>query len=188
MNKLIKISAACASFVASASATGLNFQTFGPTGDILRSDGSELDLSSTVRVGTLTGNATLADSGFTGFSEYDAGFSSLLSTSPIESSPNNITTPIAVDTLSAGENLWLLVEDAGETGVFYLGVTPGFGQLTNTVQGIGAGAGSAGFESGIAVGSFDGSNLRLAPVPEPSAFALIAGIFGLSWVMVRRRC
>ena len=31
------------------------------------------------------------------------------------------------------------------------------------------------------------SEVRFAAVPEPSAFALLAGCFGLSWVMVRRR-
>jgi len=31
------------------------------------------------------------------------------------------------------------------------------------------------------------SEVRFSPVPEPSSFALLAGCFGLSWVMVRRR-
>lgn len=32
-----------------------------------------------------------------------------------------------------------------------------------------------------------GIGLATAPVPEPSSFALLAGVFGLAWVMVRRR-
>ena len=33
----------------------------------------------------------------------------------------------------------------------------------------------------------NGSTFTVAPVPEPSSFALIAGMFGLTWVMLRRR-
>lgn len=34
---------------------------------------------------------------------------------------------------------------------------------------------------------FGGSYADVTQVPEPSAFALLAGIFGLTWIMVRRR-
>lgn len=34
---------------------------------------------------------------------------------------------------------------------------------------------------------FDNVSVDVTPVPEPSAFALLAGCFGLAWVMLRRR-
>jgi hypothetical protein len=39
----------------------------------------------------------------------------------------------------------------------------------------------------IVVGSVSGDNFALSAVPEPSAYAAIAGLLALSWVMVRRR-
>lgn len=49
--------------------------------------------------------------------------------------------------------------------------------------------------SGVGVVTMSGSGnnypingIQLTVVPEPSSFALLAGFFGLSWVMLRRRC
>ena len=73
---------------------------------------------------------------------------------------------------------------SGPAAVFLIGTTPSpIGVLVRnpgTIDGSGS----------MLLGSFDGSNIRLeggTPIPEPSAFALLACCFGLGWVMVRRR-
>lgn len=47
-------------------------------------------------------------------------------------------------------------------------------------------AGTEVVSSGGSFSAFD-NNLTMIAVPEPSSFALLAGVFGLAWVMVRRR-
>jgi hypothetical protein len=47
--------------------------------------------------------------------------------------------------------------------------------------------GNAAGSGGSGAGFFSGYTVEETVVPEPSAFALLAGMFGLTWVMLRRR-
>ena len=181
MNKLLKLTIVGLLSSASAFATGLNFQTLAPSaGDILQSGGTEIGLATSVRVGTLTGNVNFDDSTFTTFAEYDSAFTLTagVGTSVLESTPNNVLATADAGNIASSLNLWMLVEDGAEQGVFYLGATPALNQLISTPALI-AGAGD------VAVGTIDGVNLRL--VPEPSTYAALAGICALGAVALRRR-
>jgi hypothetical protein len=168
-------------------ATGLSFQTLNPSvGDVLTSTSSEIDLSSSVRFGTLTGNVDYATGigSYSTYADFNTAFTSLVTASVIESTPNNLTASASAGDLSASLNLWVLIDTGSEQGVFYSGVTPGLGQLVVTPQLIAAGTGSA----NVAIGSFSGNNMLTAvPVPEPATYAALAGLCALGAVMVRRR-
>lgn len=97
---------------------------------------------------------------------------------------NGDTTGVYYDPDDTVNDFW------GANGAGYGTVGGGDHQVGNTV-----GAGTGPF---VAFTSTDGSldtnldyfnntYLDLTVVPEPSAYALLAGLFGLSWVMVRRR-
>jgi hypothetical protein len=179
--KYIKIALVSIVLPSVSFATGLSFQTLAPSaGDILTSISSEIDLTSTVRFGTLSGNANFASgtSAYSTFSAYDSAFTSLLTGNVVEGTPNNITGTASSGTFSAGLNLWLLVGSGSEFGVYFVGETPSLSSLSSNPQAIISNA-------TIALGNSSGSNLLL--VPEPSAYAAIAGLMTLGFVMVRRR-
>lgn len=183
MNKIIKLFAVLAVLPLSLSATGLSFQTINPAvGDVLTSTSTELPLSTSLRFGTLGANLDFSGAaGFATYSDFNSAFTSVITATVTEATPNNFNASILAGGLAANTNLWMLVDDGVEQGVFYAGITPGLGQLVVTPQTIALGTGGA----AIAIGSSSGNDLNL--VPEPSSFALLAGCFGLAWVMVRRR-
>ena len=156
------------------SATGLSFQTFAPTaGDILTSSSGSIADGVTVFAGTLAANADFAaTSAFSQYSEFTAGFSQLgMGTF----AAGNVSVSIPTGSISAGLNLWLLVDNTIEQGAFFLGTTTGLGGLVSTPA-----------LSTPGLGSSSGNNVLLA-VPEPSSFAFLAGCLGLAGVMLRRR-
>jgi hypothetical protein len=185
MKKIILLFSAILMAPVMLHATGLSFQTINSdVGDILTSSGSELALDATISFGTLDGNLDLSDTtSYTSFDDFYSEFTLLTTGTVIEASPNNVIATLAASTLSSGLNIWLLVESGSEVGVFYIGETPSLNQLVSTPELVTLGTSGA----GVAIGSVSGSNLLLSAVPEPSAYAAIAGLLALSWVMVRRR-
>lgn len=162
-------------------ATGLNFQTVFPSaGDILTSTGGPIDVGTTARFGTLTGNLDFASAiaGLNTYDDFSGVFQEIGTADFTAASPSNLFFDRPATSDASGINYWLLIDQSSsEQGVFFLGQTPNLGQLSSNPSSI----------SQIAIGSDDGDNVRLQAVPEPSAFALIAGSLGLAWVMVRRR-
>lgn len=160
----------------SLSATGLSFTT--TSSDILSDAGSALPSGALLRVGTLSSTAGSA------VTDFEANFTQLLSTTA--NGTGDFTILSGAGTLAGNTDLYGIAYSSGSTGeqpaaVFLIGTTPaGLGLLIRNPSVI-DGSGS------MLLGSHDSTNIRLSPVPEPSAFALLAGCFGMAWVMVRRR-
>jgi hypothetical protein len=76
--------------------------------------------------------------------------------------------------------------DSNTDGPFDLANVVSGGSLTGTGS-IFASAASTFNLNGANNPTFGAPSLEIGLVPEPSAFALIAGCFGMAWVMVRRR-
>lgn len=159
------------------SATGLSFQTLAPTaGEVRTSAGAALAGGTSALIGTIGANLDIAGaSGLTTYSDFIGVFSA--AGGPFAfTSAGDLAASIGANTLASGQNLWLLVDTGAEQGAFYLGATPGLGVLVATPA-----------TATAVLGTESGNDLRLAAVPEPSSYALIAGALGLAFVMLRRR-
>lgn len=79
----------------------------------------------------------------------------------------------------------------GSTGQFtILGQANGPGTYDFTSAGVSDVASGTTIKFGFfdsANGGEEMSSFTISPIPEPSAFGLLAGCFGLAWVMMRRR-
>lgn len=73
-------------------------------------------------------------------------------------------------------NLSIADETYRNTIVGYLTVAMNEGDIT-----------TGGVANSRAAMSVDGTTITLAAIPEPGTYALLAGCFGLTWVMLRRR-
>lgn len=97
----------------------------------------------------------------------------------------------AVDSGSAGNHAVLVLHDGGAGNVENLTVGNSFGVVTTTFETLEQGTTAVGFTKSNSWDTFllgnSGSIQMASVVPEPSAFALLAGCLGLAWVMVRRR-
>lgn len=90
------------------------------------------------------------------------------------------------DDAAASGTGWEFTSD-GTIGIFSLSPGQIYDFTTAGVSNVAAG-------TEIGFGSFSGANggeilrsFTITPVPEPSSFALLAGCFGLTWIMIRRR-
>jgi hypothetical protein len=125
-----------------------------------------------------SGTVSLTFAGLTDSSTYDvylAGGTSFENFTTTTTTTNDTTT-VGAQVLAHTGNPTSWIE--GTTHVLFENVeTDGFG---NIVFSIAKNSGQFGFYSGFQL-------VETAAVPEPSAFALLAGMFGLTWVMLRRR-
>jgi len=178
MKKTLSLSLLLVAGVSSSYATGLSFQTLSPiAGEFRLSDGT-----STVTSGSLIRFGTMSVSDFTGFTtigQFESVFTEL-STGAFTIG-GDATGSIATGTIGEGVSLFAIAYNGltvgnVESAVISLGSTPSFGPL----------AGSPATSTAL-YGSNSGSNINFAPVPEPSTYAALAGLFALSFVMVRRR-
>jgi len=73
----------------------------------------------------------------------------------------------------------------GTIGIFDLSGTSDF--TASGVSDVAAGTSIEFGYFGSTTGGTELSSFTISVVPEPSSFALLAGCFGLAWIMVRRR-
>ena len=106
-------------------------------------------------------------------------------------STNTITTPTAnefVISYAASNNTAAITTGASSIIGLDIGIQPPTGTITAYLAGGTGLAGAAGAQDVTWDNEDRGSlNYSFQAVPEPSSFALLAGCFGLTWVMVRRR-
>lgn len=97
----------------------------------------------------------------------------------------------SIDSGSAGNHPVLILHDGGAGNAENLTVGNSFAVVTSSFQTLDFGTESVGFTTNNSWDTFllgDSGSIQMASVvPEPSAFALLAGCLGLAWVMVRRR-
>lgn len=153
-------------------ATGLSFQTLSPVaGEVRTSSGANFASGTTINFGTMT-----STTGFTTFDQYNGAFTSL--TTATVTAAGDFSASIAAGNVAAGTGLWLVISAGTEQGVFSLGTAPSLGSLSSFPA-----------NATAVIGSNVGSNIQTVStvVPEPSTYAMFAGVLALGYVMIRRR-
>lgn len=177
---------------------------------ILDSDGSFLPAGAEVRVGYFPGGAPASLADLT-LAEATSGFTTLYTTAIGNDTVDNgaALTPGAVrDTSNSGNQmdtlpvlglntqlfLWVFnaASDATAWGVFGGLATPTWkvpfiGPASMSTAALATSGTTALTNPDILFGSYDGTNFRLAPIPEPSTYAALFGLVALGYVVWRRR-